>query len=46
MRAALRGEEYDEGTHALRTLIKAVTYHGLRVQRDGDRYMGRVLFDL
>jgi SHS2 domain-containing protein len=46
MRAVLRGEEYDESKHALRTLIKAVTYHGLSVQRDGERYTGRVLFDL
>ncbi len=46
LRATLRGEEYDEGKHPLRSLIKAVTYHGLRVRRDGERYTGRVLFDL
>jgi SHS2 domain-containing protein len=46
LRATLRGEEYDEAKHPLRSLIKAVTYHGLSVRRQGERFAGRVLFDL
>jgi SHS2 domain-containing protein len=46
LRAVLRGERYDESKHPLRSLVKAVTYHGLRVWRDDERWKGRVLFDL
>jgi SHS2 domain-containing protein len=46
LRATLLGEEYDEAKHPLRSLIKAVTYHGLRIWRDGERFLGQVLFDL
>jgi SHS2 domain-containing protein len=46
LRATVSGEGYDESRHPLRSLVKAVTYHGLRVWRDGDRFRARVLFDL
>lgn len=46
LRAVLRGERYDERKHPLRSLVKAVTYHGLRVWREDERWTGRVLFDL
>jgi protein archease len=46
LRAHVRGERYDETKHPLRSLVKAVTYHGLRVWRDGDRFRAQVLFDL
>jgi SHS2 domain-containing protein len=46
LRATLRGAEYDEREHPLRSLVKAITYHGLRIWRDGERIRGRVLFDL
>jgi SHS2 domain-containing protein len=46
LRATLRGAEYDEIEHPLRSLVKAITYHGLRIWRDGERFRARVLFDL
>ena len=46
LRAVLRGERYDESKHPLRSLVKAVTYHGLRVWREDERWMCHVLFDL
>ena len=46
LRATLGGERYDGERHPLRSLVKAVTYHGLRVWRDGERWRARVLFDL
>ena len=46
LHAVLRGEEYDEARHPQHTVVKAVTYHGLRVWRDGERWRARVLFDL
>jgi SHS2 domain-containing protein len=54
--AVLRGERYDTERHPLRSLVKAVTYHGLEIRReaaddrgrpgDGARWRARVLFDL
>ena len=46
LRARLRGERYDRERHPLRAVVKAVTYHGLRVWRDGERWRAQVLFDL
>jgi SHS2 domain-containing protein len=46
LRAVLRGERYDRDRHPLRSVVKAVTYHGLRVWRDGQRWRAQVLFDL
>ena len=46
LRATIRGERYDESKHPLRSLVKAVTYHGLRVWQEGERYRAQVLFDL
>jgi SHS2 domain-containing protein len=50
----LRGERYDESRHPLRSLVKAITYHGLRIWHElgdgdageGERWRARVLFDL
>ena len=46
LRARLGGERYDESRHPLRSVVKAVTYHGLFLRRDGDRWRARVLFDV
>ncbi len=46
VRAELLGEPLDRERHEVRTEIKAVTYHQLRVSRDGDRWTGRVILDL
>ena len=37
---------FDPGRHGLRTELKAVTYHGLEVRRDGDGWTARVIFDV
>jgi SHS2 domain-containing protein len=37
---------FDPNRHGLRTELKAVTYHGLEVRRDGDGWTGRVIFDV
>ena len=46
LHATLHGEPYDESRHPLHSLIKAVTYHGLRVWQEDGRFRARVLFDL
>ena len=42
----LGGEKVDPESHDLRFDVKAATYHGLAVERRGDGYYGRVIFDL
>jgi SHS2 domain-containing protein len=42
----LRGERVDPEKHALRFEVKAATYHGLTVEKKGEHYHSRVIFDL
>ena len=44
--AQAAGEPFDRARHQLGAEIKAVTYHHLRVARDGDRWTARVILDL
>lgn len=41
-----RWEPYDSARHALRTEIKAVTYHQLEAVRENGGWRARVIFDL
>lgn len=44
--AALACEDFDPARHEVLTEIKAVTYHELKIARDGDAWTGRVILDL
>jgi len=44
--AEVAGEPYDAGRHDLQSEIKAATYHDLRIERKGDAWEVRVIFDL
>lgn len=46
MQATLSGETYDPARHELGQEIKAVTYHQVRVARQGDVWYGRVFVDI
>lgn len=46
VRAVARGEPLDPTRHELRVEIKAVTLHGLRVERSGAGWRARVVFDV
>lgn len=46
LEATMRGEPLDPGRHAPGREVKAVTWHGLRVEQVDDRWTARVLFDL
>jgi len=46
VRAELRGETYDPSRHEIRAEVKAVTYHQLRVAREGAAWVGTVILDL
>ncbi len=44
--ADLKGEPYDSERHEILTEVKAVTYHELKIEQDGDGWVGRVVLDL
>lgn len=46
LRAAVRGERADPQRHALRTEIKAVTYHKLYVTHGRQGWEAQVIFDI
>ena len=44
--AVARGEPIDLARHQLDMEVKAITYHGLKVQRDGEGWLAEVIVDL
>jgi len=44
--ATARGEPIDPSRHQLDMEVKAITYHGLKLQRDGDGWLAEVIVDL
>ena len=40
------GEPYDLSRHELRTEVKAVTYHQLKISHEDDGWIGRVILDV
>jgi protein archease len=46
LRAVASGEHFREGVHAIKTEIKAVTYHQIHVQKEDGTWRGQVIFDL
>ncbi len=45
-RGVARGEPYDARRHPLRTELKAVTYHQLRVEQEDNEWVAQVIFDV
>jgi len=46
LEAVAYGEHIDPGRHEIYTEIKAVTFHELRISRQGDLFTARIIFDL
>jgi len=46
LKAKCYGEPANEKKHAFKNEIKAVTYHGLKVEQDGKQWKARVLLDI
>jgi len=46
LQGTLRGERLDPARHGVKVLVKAVTYHGLRVQRSNGLWTASVVFDI
>jgi SHS2 domain-containing protein len=44
--AEVRGERFDPARHKIFTEIKAVTFHGLRLERANDAWKAQIIFDL
>jgi SHS2 domain-containing protein len=41
-----KGEEFDQDRHAIRTSIKAVTYHQLEIKEKDGRWQAQLIFDI
>ncbi len=46
LHATLGGEQFDPARHAVKVLIKGVTYHALEVRQDADLWHATVVFDI
>lgn len=46
LEAAAGGEPFQPGRHELKTAVKAVTYHGLSVRREGGLWLATVVLDV
>ena len=46
LRATARGEVADESRHQLEHEVKAITYHGLRVEQTPDGWLAEVIVDI
>lgn len=44
--AAARGEPIDKSRHQIDVEVKAVTYHGLKVERQGEGWLAEVILDI
>ena len=46
LKARVRGEHYNPSMHALKTEIKAVTYHQIALRRTGESWSARIVLDV
>ncbi|MFO0844369.1 MAG: archease [Gemmataceae bacterium] len=46
LRGLARGETFDPSRHEPAHEVKAITYHDLKVERDGDGWMAEVIVDI
>lgn len=46
IKASLSGEEFDEARHEKRLLVKAATYHQLKIEKTGEDWKAEIIFDI
>jgi SHS2 domain-containing protein len=46
VQAIVRGERFDSARHRLEHELKAITYHGLKVEQTGDGWVAEVVLDI
>ena len=46
LKAAVKGEPFQEGVHVIKTEVKAVTYHQIEVRQENGGWRAQVILDL
>jgi SHS2 domain-containing protein len=46
LKAEIKGEEFDTERHERKLLIKAATYHRLKIEKTGDVWEADIIFDI
>lgn len=46
LKATCKGERFDPARHRSGVVVKAVTYHGMRIEEGEDGWRARVVFDI
>jgi SHS2 domain-containing protein len=46
LKATISGEDFDSERHESKLLIKAATYHKLRIEKTDDTWEAEVIFDI
>ena len=46
LKGVAKGEPFQEGIHEIKREVKAITYHQLRIERQGEGWRAQVIFDL
>ena len=46
LEAEIMGEKFDSSRHKIKIGIKAPTYHQLKIKNNGQKWWGRVIFDI
>lgn len=46
LKASLSGEYFDTARHRGKLLLKAATYHELKIENDGGRWIAEIIFDI
>lgn len=46
LKAAVKGEPFQEGVHVIKTEVKAVTYHQIEVRQENRGWRAQVILDL
>jgi SHS2 domain-containing protein len=46
LKATVKGEPFQEGVHAIKTEVKAVTYHRIEVRKENRKWRAQIIFDL
>ncbi len=44
--ATVRGETFDIARHERRVMVKAATYHNVRFEKSGNKWIAEVMFDI
>ena len=46
LKAIVKGEPFQEGVHVIKTEVKAVTYHQIKVRKENGNWRAQIIFDL